>query len=261
MHDFVKYYTSNPPPRLPDLDDIGQVIFSRGYGKGAAGSTPNPYAPKCKEWARRKEFATSRKVFTSKIESLFEPRFITPPETSELIESIVTATDSRSILEVGMYSGFTSLHVLRAIVGKVGAKLTSIDCRPALDREFFAQFPDQFEFVEGWTPQIFSRLAGRKFDLVFVDSDHSVEHCEKERVELAKLTDPGSIWLFHDVPEWQTPTNRQWPPVRHWLNGLVISGFFYGNPLNTGEQLDCLAAWGPGYPKQSSPGLGIYVRR
>lgn len=244
---------------LPDLDEIGSVIFSRGYGKGAAGTYPNPYASRFREVQRRHEMAAERELLSQKIESLLEPRFITPPETSELIEALVTASDSRNILELGMYSGFTSLHILRAIVGKE-AKLTSVDCRPAHDEEFFSIFR-QFRFINGWTPQCLDQLAGQKFDLVFIDSDHSVEHCEKERLALLNLTDPGSVWLFHDVPEWQTPSNRQWPPVRHWLNGLVISGFFYGLSLPTCEQLDCLDAWGPGYPKESNPGLGIYQRR
>lgn len=263
MHEFMKWMTTNPAPampNLPDLDEIGSVIFSRGFGKGAAGTYPSPYASLFNEVQRRHVTAAIRQKIDQKIESLLEPRFITPPETSELIASIVSATDSRNILELGMYSGFTSLHVLKAIIGKEGAKLTSIDCRPAHDEQFFAEMP-QFRFINGWTPQCLDQLAGENFDLVFIDSDHTAEHCEKERIGLLNITQPGSIWLFHDVPEWRAPTDRQWPPVRHWLNGLVIAGFFYGLSLPTCEQPDCVAAWGKGYPRQCNPGLGVYIRR
>ena len=75
-------------------------------------------------------------------------------KTSELIESIVTATDSRKILEVGMCTGFTSLHILRSIIGKGGARLCSVDFRPAHDQKFFTspEISPWFEFVEGATP-------------------------------------------------------------------------------------------------------------
>lgn len=230
------------------------------YGRGA---TPNPFATKQKEWERRKQFAKERAVLTAKIESLFEPRFITPPETSEVIESIVTVTDSRKILEVGTHVAFTALHILRAIVGKEGAKLVSIDARPAHDTEFFArsEIAPYWEFVHGWTPDAFAPLKGRVFDLVFVDSDHSVEHTQKELRALWPLTRKGTIFLFHDVPEWQTPDNPKAPPVRDYLFSKVKDGTFQGGIIPTCEQLDCLDAWGPGYPPQCNPHLGVFIRR
>lgn len=248
---------------LDGLDEIGKIIFSRGYQKGAAGTTPNPYVSQCKEWQRRHENAATRKLITDKIEALFEPRFITPPETAELIESILTATDARSILELGMYSGFGTLHALRAIVGKDGAKITSIDCRPSLDEVFFdlPEIKKHFEFIKGWTPDCLTQLHGRFFDTVFIDSDHSVEHCEAERLALMEITKPGSIWMFHDLPEWNRPDNRVTTPVREWVNQLVANRFFWGLAVPTCEQLDCLGVWGPGYPRECNPHLGVYIRR
>lgn len=241
-------------------EEITAIMSAQGgYGKGI---TPNPYAEQQKEWQRRKKMADVRDILTKKIESLFEIRFITPPETSECIESIVTMTDSRSILEVGMHIGFTSLHILRAIVGKSGAKLTSIDARPAHDREFFQsrEIGPWFNFIDGWTPGAFAPLKGQTFDLVFVDSDHSIEHTSKEIEALWKLTKPGAIFLFHDVPEWQTPDNHAEQAVRKWLWDRVALGTFRGGILPTCEQLDCLDVWGAGYPKQCNPHLGIFVR-
>lgn len=243
-----------------DHDEITKTMGgTENYGKGVK---PNPFAKHQNEWVRRKEQAKTRKLLTDKIESLFEPRFITPPETSECIESIVTMTDSRKILEVGMHVGFTSLHILRAIVGKLDAKLTSIDARPAHDAAFFKSSPiaPWFQFIDGWTPGIFDALKGQTFDLVFVDSDHSVEHTSKEVGVLWELTKPGAIFLFHDVPEWQTPTNRQAAPIRNWLFDRVRFGSFQGGILPNCEQLDCLDVWGAGYPKQCNPHLGVFVR-
>lgn len=236
---------------------ITAIVTDNGRVPYGVGITPNPFASQCAEWKRRHEYAADIKVITDRIAAIFEPRFITPPETSAFIEALITMTDARSILEVGTHTGFTTLHMLRAVIGKSGAKVTSIDARPAHDQSFWNKYTGWIEFIQGWTPDAFSRL-DRKFDLVFVDSDHSVEHTEKEMHALWRLTHVGSIFLFHDCPEWQTPTNRTPPPIRTWLlNNTNLRGLI----LPTAEQLDCLDAWGAGYPKQCNPHLGIFIRQ
>lgn len=243
-----------------DHDEITKIMSSQGgYGKGI---TPNPYASQQAEYQRRHLHAATRKMLSDKIISLTEPRFLTPVETSEFIEALVSMSDSRKILEVGTHTGHTALHILRAIVGKPGAHLTSIDCRPAHDAEFFSQptLAAHFTHLADWTPQVFSQLAGQVFDLVFLDSDHSVEHSEKERLGLIPITRPGTIFVLHDLPEWQCPVSKVNPPVVGWVNNLVATGFFRGLRLPTCEQADCLLTYGPGYPSQINPHLGLFIR-
>lgn len=234
------------------------------YGKGI---TPNPFVPQQKEWERRKKHAKTRQMITDKIVSMFEPRFITPPETSECIEAIITMTDSRKILELGTHIGFTTLHMLRAVIGKEGAKVVSVDCRPAHDKAFFGkpEFKDVFEHVPDWTPQCLEPMKKRGdcFDLVFVDSDHSVEHTNAELAALLSITKPGTIFLFHDCPERQGPFDHPSQKGVIWtlLHQKINESIWRGTVLPTCEQLDCLDAWGPGYPKECNPSLGVFVRR
>lgn len=245
-------------------DEVTNIITRNRTIMYGVGITPNPFESQQVEWVRRHRQSAAIRVITDKIISLFEPRFITPPETSECIASIVTMTDSRKILEVGTCTGFTSLHILRAIIGKQGAKLTTIDARPAHDQKFFDRFPEYIAFVEGWTPEVLATqpvMEPGPFDLVFVDSDHSVEHTQKEVRALWNVTRPGTVFLFHDLPEWQKPTLHEPPPVRTLLMKMVRDGMFDGTVLPTSEQLDCLDAWGPGYPKQCNPHLGILMRK
>ena len=242
-----------------NMDEITKIVAPNGYGKGVS---PNPFSEFQNEWTRRKEFSAERKLLTEKIDMLFEPRFITPPETSECIESIITMGDFKQVLEVGMCSGFTTLHMIRSIVGKPGALVTSIDARPAHDRDFFEKPPisNWFRFVEGWTPAIIDSLRGQMFEFVFVDSDHSREHTDAEYVKLMEVTKHGTIFCFHDVPAWASPTNRSPAPVRVWLDEMVAAGNLRGVILPTCEQLDCRGTWGPGYPKECNPHLGVYQR-
>jgi len=241
-------------------EQITAIITDNGRIPYGVGITPNPFIRQQKEWERRRRLSSTRKVITDKIESLFEPRFITPPETSELIESIITITDSRIILELGVCTGFTTLHMLRAVIGKPGARIVAVDARPAHDKAFWNDFKE-LQFIEGWTPDVLDGLKGTIFDLVFVDSDHSVEHTAKELGALWPITRPGTVFLFHDVPEWQTPSNRVSPPVRDYLFSKVKDGTFQGVMLPSCEQLDCLDVYGDGYPMKCNPGLGIFIRK
>lgn len=248
-----------------DHEAITKVMFNKGAGANmpCIGVNPNPYHHYATEWNRRELNAASRQTITEKIRMLYEPRFITFPETSELIEALVTMTDSKSLLEIGVYSGFTSLHMLRAIIGKPGAKLTCVDARPAHDKEFFANplWQDQYQFIEGWTPEILYTLKPKKYDFVFIDSDHSVEHSVKERAALEEITDPGCFWLFHDVPRWGTPDRHSQNPISDWLDSLVKDGYLKGISLPSPWQPDCSEMYGNDYNTLLSPGLGLYQRQ
>jgi len=252
------------PPGPIDHDAITKVMFNKGAGpgKGCIGVKDNPYHGYAREWNRRKANKQAIDIITEKIEMLYEPRFITFPETSELIAALATMVDAKSLLEIGVYSGFTSLHMLRAIVGKPGVKLTCVDARPAHDKEFFANplWQDHYQFVEGWTPDILRTLKPNNYDFVFIDSDHSIEHSVKERDALLEITKPGCVWLFHDVPRWGTPENPRQNPISDWLDDMVRAGFLKGMALPGPWQPDCAAMYGPDYPTACSPGLGIYIR-
>lgn len=246
-------------------DAITNIITRNRTIEYGVGITPNPFESQQKEWVRRHQTAALRKLITDKIVALFEPRFITPPETAECLEALITMTDSRRILELGMCTGFGTLHMLRAIIGKPGAKVTSVDSRPAHDRAFFTQpsIAEHFEFIEGWTPDAINKLrVPVPFDFVFVDSDHSVDHCEVELDALFNVTMTGSIITFHDCPEQQSPQvpQSQKAVIWTWLHQQVARGKLRGTCLPSCEQLDCLDAWGVGYPRQCNPGLGIFVR-
>lgn len=231
------------------------------YGRGIAN---NPWIDKQLEWERRKNHEFTLQQITNKIRMIFEPRFITSPETCELMASLVTMIGAKQILELGMCTGFGTLHLLRAIIGIPGARVTSIDARPAHDRDFFSQpfVSEHFRFIEGWTPEALKQLAGETFQFVFVDSAHDLEHTQQEVAGLQPLIARGSMLAFHDVPSWRTPTIREEPAVRVWLRGLIETGQYQGLFLSSPRQLDCIEEYGdPNYPIECSPGLAVLIRR
>jgi predicted O-methyltransferase YrrM len=213
-------------------DEITNIVTRNRTIEYGVGILPNPYAEAQPEFRRRREWSDLRQLLTNKIEALQEPRFITPIETSECLEALITMTDSRKVIELGMCTGVGTLHMLRAIVGKPNAYVVSVDARPAHDRAFFSQPKLQpwFRFVEGWTPQILDTLQGEPFDFVFVDSDHSVEHCEIELAALWKITKRGTVICFHDVPERQSPQHPEASKgiIFSWLHNKVAEGALRG---------------------------------
>lgn len=233
---------------------------AENYGKGI---WPNPWVGKQAEWLRRIGAGSLRDEITHKLRMIFEPRFITGLETCELMESLITMIGATQVLELGMCTGFGSMHMLRAIMGKEGAKLVSIDARPAHDREFFTkpEIAKHFEFIQGWTPDALKQLHGRMFDFVFVDSDHSVLHTQKELEALKAITHPGTMIALHDCPEWKTPSERFAPPVREYLLSLIKSGEFSGMILPSPAQLDCEEEYGKGYDNRCNPGLAVLIRK
>jgi len=233
---------------------------AENYGKGI---WPNPWIPRHPEFLRRISSGALRDELTHKIQSLFEPRFITGVETCELMESLILMIGATQILELGMHTGFGSLHMLRAIVGKEGARLVSIDARPTHDREFFAQLEiaKHFEFRQGWTPDCLRELFGRKFDFVFVDSAHDLDHTQREMAALEPLIHAGTMICGHDVPEWKTPSQRFAPPVRLFFESLIKEGKYSGMILPSPNQLDCEEEYGRGYDSRCNPGLAVLIRK
>lgn len=230
------------------------------YGKGI---WPNPYYMQMAVHERRERLMPTIAKLTQKIAMLSEPRFHTGSETSELMEALITMIGANQILELGTHTGRSTLHFLRAIVGIEGAKVVSIDARPTHDLEFFAQLEiaKHFEFLQGWTPDCLQGLKGRKFDFVFVDSAHDLEHTQREMAALEPLIHAGTMVCGHDVPEWKTPSQRFAPPVRLYFAGLIKEGKYSVMILPSPEQLDCIEEYGPNYPRECNPGLAVLIRK
>lgn len=231
----------------PILDIARQCVVTEPMVRKRLGLR-NPDIGNCDEYQRRDKYDSVRQIISQEIEELYEPKFITPQHTSGFIEALITMSDARQILELGMYSGFTTLHMIRAIVGKPGAKVVSIDPRPAHDVDFFSRpsILPWFEFIQDWTPQCLTRLQGRMFDLVFVDSDHSLNHTAAELAALMPITKSGSIILFHDAPK--SPGT-----IYNWLESKVSDGTLKGLILPTAPQPDVSDA-------SMRPNLGVFMR-
>lgn len=224
----------------------------------------NPFLPKAVAYQRRLEHAVLFKLIQDQIEKLFYPQFISYPEDAEFIESLIRLTMSKRVLELGMFTGFTTLHMIRAVYPD--GLVCCID-----NQEVYPSFFKQpeiakcFAFYHGDTLEALHRWSQLPnfppYDLVFVDSDHSLEHTEKERQLLWNVTRPGSIFVFHDCPPQHQPhhapnSGQLWT----YLYQCVANGWFKGLILPSADRIDVKEIFGENYKRECLPHLGVFIR-
>jgi predicted O-methyltransferase YrrM len=210
-------------------------------------------------YLRKVRHAETFALIQQKIESLVKTDFIAYPQEAECIEALVQLTESKQVLELGTHTGFTTLHLIRAIYGN--GMVTSIDILPQHDSEWFNRnVSKHFRFVHGETPGILKELTGMVFDFVFIDTVHSPEHTELEVNALMPLTRKGSMFVFHDVPRIQRPSDKDDCPIRKYIKRLMTSDGWIGMILPSPYRLDCARTFGANYDRDLNPHLAVLLR-
>lgn len=220
----------------------------------------SPFIHLTDHYTRRKRCAKIFEMIDKQIQQLFYPHFISYPEEAELIEALIRSTQSKKILEVGCYAGFTTLHMIRAIYPD--GLVVAVDRQSVLPEIFRTeQFANCFRFYQGDTPEVFHYANGIIFDLVYIDSDHSAEHTEKEVRTLMQFTRPGTMFLFHDCSPKLNPKDEYGSaPVWTLLHNYVADGTFSGGIFQSVDRWDCKMQLGENYDRDCLPHIGIFRR-
>ncbi len=117
----------------------------------------------------------------------------------DLIELIQVARP-RSVLEIGCFRGVsTEVWLLHC------ASVIAVDPWPdtAVRRDFVARcghYP-QLEMIEGASPGALTALVDRRFDLCYIDGDHSYEAVMLDIAACRPLVRPGGYLGGHDYGE------------------------------------------------------------
>lgn len=107
--------------------------------------------------------------------------------------------------EIGMKKGGNSFLFMQAIEGL--EKLIGLDIRITceLKLRFLLRPPLKLVCIEGDShlPETAARvgkaLAGKKFDFLFIDGDHSYEGIKKDYLDYQPLVREGGLVAFHDI--------------------------------------------------------------
>ena len=130
-----------------------------------------------------------------------------PREDGLLLSRVATETDAKSVLEVGMAFGVSTLFLFDS-PGADERRVTSID---PFQPSWFdnigvlnvarAGFAERHECFEAPSHSAMPRLldAGQQYDLIFLDGNHRFEHTLVDFHFAFRLAPVGGHILFHDV--------------------------------------------------------------
>jgi predicted O-methyltransferase YrrM len=128
----------------------------------------------------------------------------TEPWVSRLVGDFVVATGARSVLETGGFRGSTSVYILDALRRLGGGHLTVCEIDPkraavVKARLDAASSPGLTTSVQAIDVLSFLLQTSEKYDLAWVDDDHTKPHVTRELMALIPKMNPGGLILLHDT--------------------------------------------------------------
>lgn len=128
----------------------------------------------------------------------------TEPWISRLVGDFVVATGARTVLETGCFTGATTVYIADALRRLGGGKLAGCEIDPTRAEAVRFRLPEQGEDGVHWhihAGDVLSYLlqTDTKYDLAWVDDDHTKPHVTKELMLLMPRMNQGGLILLHDV--------------------------------------------------------------
>lgn len=116
------------------------------------------------------------------------------PETGKLLGMFIKMIGARNILEIGTLTGYSTIWMARALPpeGKITTlELTKAHADEALSNFKKAGLESRVELVLGKALESLDTLAGRSFDMVFIDADK--ENCVNYFNKVINMVRPGGM--------------------------------------------------------------------
>lgn len=116
-------------------------------------------------------------------------------DVCEFIGSLIKMTQSKAVLEIGVFEGETSIKMIDALpTGGYYAGLDINDYRKhKLSKDGVA-----VDFKLGESIQLLKGFPANHFDFIFVDGDHSWANILPEFKEVERVIAKGGILAYHD---------------------------------------------------------------
>jgi predicted O-methyltransferase YrrM len=121
-------------------------------------------------------------------------------ECGEFMASIIKMSKYKTVLEIGVFEGETTQHLIKAL--PKGGQYVGIDIndyRTDLTRAAMSTGGKSIDFILGNSLEELNNLPKNHFDLIFVDGDHSFEHVLPEFKLVEKLVARGGVIVYHDT--------------------------------------------------------------
>lgn len=120
-------------------------------------------------------------------------------EVGWFLAGLIAMTGAKSVLEVGVFQGNTSVPMIEAL--PKGGHFVGIDIedhRTEQNKKAFAAKGKSVDFILGDSITELPKLTPHLFDLVFVDSAHHWDHIMPEWKQVEHVVAEGGMIVYHD---------------------------------------------------------------
>jgi caffeoyl-CoA O-methyltransferase len=127
-------------------------------------------------------------------------------EVGKFLASLVTMSKYKTILEIGVFEGETTQHLIKAL--PKGGQYVGIDIndyRTNATKLYMAEGGKSIDFILGNSHDELKNLPTAHFDLIFVDGDHSWASILPEFKLVEKLLARGGVIAYHDTIHLEDP--------------------------------------------------------
>lgn len=127
-------------------------------------------------------------------------------EVGQFLASFVKMSKYKTVLEIGVFEGETSQHLINALPkGGLYVGIDINDFRTDATKLYMAEGTKAIEFILGDSHIELSKLPSKHFDLIFVDGDHSWESILPEFKLIENLVTSGGVIVYHDTIHMEGP--------------------------------------------------------
>jgi caffeoyl-CoA O-methyltransferase len=127
-------------------------------------------------------------------------------EVGKFLASLVRMSKYKTILEIGVFEGETTQHLIKAL--PKGGQYVGIDIndyRTDATKLYMAEGGKSIDFILGNSHDELKNLPTAHFDLIFVDGDHSWASILPEFKLVEKLVARGGVIAYHDTIHLEDP--------------------------------------------------------
>lgn len=121
-------------------------------------------------------------------------------ECGVFMASLIKMSQYKTVLEVGMFEGETSQHLINAL--PQGGQFIGIDItdhRTDVTKAAMSIGGKSIDFILGNSIDEMAKLPKNHFDLIFIDSLHDFDHVIKEFKIAEHLVSNGGVIILHDT--------------------------------------------------------------
>lgn len=173
------------------------------------------------------------------------------------LSSLATRESTKLICEVGFNAGFSSWAFLDASPDTtvVSFDLAAYDYSDAAEAHIDEHFPGRHTLIRGDSHTTIAAYAKEhpdvRFDVIFIDGDHSVEGARADLDDLRPLATADSIVIMDDITPWLWFGEG---PTQAWQEAVDAGRILHTQYFRDGEPVDAVTppaarAWAEGrYP-------------